>query len=260
MTDTIKLTLAQQNPAWKKAFEALTVKDIIPINQEEEIAFYHLDTVNHPTDKAQFLHGYHSFTVDHVISVLGIEDSRFAAEGMQKLCISTALSPEKTLHHIEAKVRFESLLNAITAAGWERCITPTQPRLSGYDAFLYAQMQDINYSIDAGYTLPLDEWMLLENQSKWLFYAKGLYLSVTLMRENKEVGMSSGYFITLDILNRASYQRKYQQPYQNELHPHHDLDAEQTLYQQIREQKELEIKNYGEFKLDMNFICPDDHS
>lgn len=260
MTDTIALTLSQQNQTWKKAFEALAIKDTIPINNDEKITFYHLDVANHQADKIQFLHGYHSFIIDHVISVLGIEDSRFADEGVQKLSISTTLSSEKTLHHIEAKVLFEAMLNTITAAGWERSINPSQPRLSGYDAFLYAQMNDINYSIDASYTLPLDEWMLLENQSKWIFYAKGLYLFVTLMRENKEVGKPSGYFITADILNRASYQRKYQQYALSEGNPSRELKAEQTLSLQIREQKEKEISNYGDFRLDMNFIYPDDHS
>lgn len=257
MTDTIKLTLSQQNNAWKASFLKQSTSDIIPITDTHHIAFHHTNMTAQNISHVQFMHGYHTIDIDHVIGILGIEDSRYADEGIQKFSISTSLSAEETLHHIEAKILFESLLNSIILAGWERTIAQTQPRLSGYDAFLYAQMHDINYSIDASYVLPLDEWMLLENQSKWMFYAKGLYLTLTLMRENKGDRQDAGYFVTLDIMNRASFQRKYQKNAAENMSAELLAD-ELCLTHQLRHQKEQEILKYGEFALDTQFVYPDE--
>lgn len=260
MNTPVKLQLNLHGKDWQAQFKPMATMDIIPINAEENITFHHLELTQHGLKEVILQHGCHSLNMPQVMSIMGIEDSRYANEGIHKITISTTLGLNEEINHIEAKAEFETLLNTIRHAGWERTIYPTQPRLAGYDAFLYAQMHDINYSIDAEYSLPVDEWMLLENQSKWIFYANGLYMTVTLMRENKDAQSKAGYFVSIDVMCRSAFQRKQCHHYDENINIELQLQEEQKLMQEIRHQKEQSIIMQGEFRLDEHFISPDDHT
>lgn len=260
MKDTIQIQINQKSQTWQEKFKSILHIDRVPQNEKQHVIYYHLPITEDIDNNIHFSHGQHSLSLPYIMSILGREDERYAHENIHKISLYSSLTSQDQIEHFEAKNTFEILLKQIQNAGWDRTIYPTQPRLSGYDAFLYAQMHDINYSIDATYTLPKDEWMLLENQSRWLFYANGIYLSLTLMREHKIYGKPSGYFISIDIMHKSVFQRDFFQQYEEQ---HSDavkhVETKHAQANSIRQEKEQVIVKEGKFRLDVNFKLPDEY-
>lgn len=254
---SIQITPNQQGAAWMEAFPDVVICDNIHVNKASQMQFFHADLYPHNMDSVIVNHNAYSFEIPHAMSILGVEDGHFEDEGMYKISVSTSLSDQEKIDHSTARAAFIQLLTNIHQNGWQRHIDPTMPRFNGYDAFLYAQMYDINYSIDLDYIPPEEEWMMLENQSKWVFYADEVYLTITLMREHQNTDSPAGYYVTFDFLTKDAFQRKYVAKEYRKSGWKQAFQGITEDLQQHRKTAENFIVAQGELKLHLQYIYPD---
>ncbi|KAF5292561.1 hypothetical protein FQR65_LT20267 [Abscondita terminalis] len=80
-------------------------------------------------------------------------------------------------------------------AGWQRYISLSGPRLTGKDALKYASTH--TYELDPDYPYSFDEWMQLEDGSRWMLQANGIYLTIQMYREQSKMDPQQPWHITI---------------------------------------------------------------
>jgi hypothetical protein len=154
-----------------------------------------------------FEHGQHSFTLENVLSVTGTENTRVSpTEGIRAWTINFGVSAEQADTHEAARERVIALLAMLRAAGWQRYIFASEPRLTGKQAWHYANRYTI-YSHDSTYEPTLDEWKeTLIHMPAWYFFADGVYLKfdVNEMNWGKFPGKTT-YLLSISIESEFSF-------------------------------------------------------
>jgi hypothetical protein len=174
-------------------------------NHPSGIVFYQREWRRGSLGIVEFLHGKHSFKVDNVLSVLGVDD-RMLPDGIYQWEINFGVSPEQSDTHEAALSRMVRLLSDLKAKGWARYIGVNDPRLAGKDAWHYFSTNS-EYSLDAAYVPKIDEWKaVVKEMPQWNFFADGVYLDVSLMESNMGgfVGKAT-YLISIKVRSEYAF-------------------------------------------------------
>ena len=170
--------------------------------------FYQRDWQRGDLGTVQFVSGNHRFVIDNVLSMIGFAAEN-VPEGIYEWSINFGVSPEQADTHEAARDRVMTLLAQLRSLGWKHYIDSFDPRLSGKQAWIYAASDaaDWEYSLDSTYMPSMDEWMKAKRKfPRWVFYADGAYLEVSLMESNMGgfVGNST-YLLTVDVKSEYAF-------------------------------------------------------
>ena len=174
-------------------------------NHPSGLKFYQRSWERGSLGTVEFVHGKHSFMIDNVLSVLGMDD-RDAPEGISDWNINFGVSPEQADTHEAALARMTKLFSDLRARGWVRFIQSSQPRLTGQQAWNYIGTNPV-YSLDSSYMPTIDQWKAMSREMPhWIFYADGVYLDVSLMQSNMGgfVGKTT-YLLSISIKSEYSF-------------------------------------------------------
>ncbi|MFW1642264.1 hypothetical protein [Acinetobacter guillouiae] len=210
--------------------------------------FYNQQWDKNPIDVV-IEHGANSITLHHVIGVqTAVANSNELITGHD---IFAGLSNDDTMSHDQARLAMLALFKDLKQAGWQRYISLSGPRLTGKDALKYASKH--TYELDPDYPYNLDEWMQLEDGSRWMLQANGIYLSITVRRDQTKMDpqQPGAYYVSYKFQSEKEY---YAPHFKDDDLKKSAINAARwvSLYpgikkqmNQIREQREAELKAQG---------------
>jgi hypothetical protein len=227
-------------------------------NANGEIVFYEIHWSTENRGEVMIRHGQHTFTIPYALSILATEMPKdYPDAGLTDFIVNGGLSNTAKLTHEEALNNFYQLLSVISNAGWQRYIRTHLPRIKGKQSFMYAQEKDL-YPIDHNYKPSIEEWGAIDMFPRWEFYADGVYLDVTMMREFNEPYKKSGYFISYTFTSRNEWQRLH---FQGEK----ARNTWETAYPKLRKELlnsrkviEEKIRQEGRYVIDELYVNPDE--
>ena len=123
--------------------------------------------------------------------------------------IFAGLTNDDTMSHEQARLKILSTFKDLKEKGWQRVIELSSPRLTGKDAMEYAKKH--TYELDPDYIYDFDNWMQLENGSRWLFQADGIYLTFQVYRElsKEDPQKIGGYAVRYSFESEKQYYAPY---------------------------------------------------
>jgi hypothetical protein len=227
-------------------------------NANGEIVFYETGWSTKNLGEVVIRHGQHTFTIPYAVTMLATEMPKdYPTEGIVKFSVNGGLSNTAKITHEEALNNFYQLLSVISNAGWQRYIDTHFPRINGKQSFMYAQ-EKILYSIDHNYKPTIEEWGVISMFPTWAFYADGVYLEITMMREFDEPYKNSDYLISFTFTSRNEWQRRH---FQGEK----ARNTWETAYPKVRKEllnnrkvKEEKLRQEGRYVIDELYVNPDE--
>ncbi|MBB3256007.1 hypothetical protein F4827_000833 [Paraburkholderia bannensis] len=147
------------------------------------------------------VHGSRGFEINNVAILTALGDGNFPGRGVDNWDVLFSISSKKEISLEEARDRTMELLEKIRAAGWQRYVETSDPRLLGRQAMIYALAEPGRiYSLDSKYTPTLEEWgKLIDIEPRWNFYADGVFVSLTFSyHASSNPGMGS-YLMDVEI-------------------------------------------------------------
>ncbi|WP_252047927.1 hypothetical protein [Acinetobacter bereziniae] len=210
--------------------------------------FYNQQWHQNPIDVV-IEHGANSITLHHVIGVqTAVANSHDLITSND---VNAGLSNDDTMSHDQARLAMLAIFKDLKQAGWQRYISLSGPRLTGNDALKYASTH--TYELDPDYVYSLDEWMQLKGGSRWMLQANGIYLTITVRRDQTKMDPSKpgAYFVSYDFVSEKEY---YAPHFKDDDLKKSAINAARwvSLYpgikkqmNQIREQREVELKAQG---------------
>jgi hypothetical protein len=210
--------------------------------------FYNQQWHQNPIDVV-IEHGANSITLHHVIGVqTAVANSHDLITSND---VNAGLSNDDTMSHDQARLAMLAIFKDLKQAGWQRYISLSGPRLTGNDALKYASTH--TYELDPDYVYSLDEWMQLKDGSRWMLQANGIYLTITVRRDQTKMDPSKpgAYFVSYDFVSEKEY---YAPHFKDDDLKKSAINAARwvSLYpgikkqmNQIREQREVELKAQG---------------
>ncbi len=211
--------------------------------------FYNQQWHKNPIDVV-IEHGPNTITLHHVISVqTATVGNNGVVNGYNN--IGAGLTNEDTMSHDQARLEMLSIFKHLKDKGWQRYISLSEPRLTGKDAWDYAQKEF--YELDPDYPYTLDEWMQLEDGSRWLLQANGIYMTITMRRDQSKMDTEKpgAYYISYEFVSEKEYYAPY---FKDDDVKKWEINAARwvALYpgikkemNQIRAKKEAELKAQG---------------
>ncbi|WP_433847193.1 hypothetical protein [Acinetobacter proteolyticus] len=194
-------------------------------------------------------HGQNSITLHHVIGVqAGVGQSDQLIDGYS---VYAGLTNDNTMNHDKARLTVLAIFKELKQLGWQRVIELSAPRLVGKDTITYASKH--TYELDPDYPYTLDEWMQLKDGSRWLLQANGIYMTITMRRDQSKMDpqQPGAYFVSY----KFESEKKYYAPYfQDDDLKKWEINAARwiALYpgikkemNQIRTKTEAELKAQG---------------
>ncbi|MCX5466785.1 hypothetical protein [Acinetobacter nematophilus] len=194
-------------------------------------------------------HGANTITVPHVI---GLQTATAGTSGIvTSYNVFAGLSNDDTMSHDQARLAMLAIFKDLKQAGWLRYISLSGPRLNGKDALKYASTH--TYGLDPDYVYTLDEWMQLEDGSRWMLQANGIFLSIIVRRDQTKMDpqQPGAYFVSYDFVSEKEYYAPY---FKDDDLKKSAINAARwvSLYpgikkqmNQIREKTEAELKTQG---------------
>ncbi|WP_336951644.1 hypothetical protein [Acinetobacter sp. AS167] len=152
-------------------------------------------------------HGPNSITLHHVIGVqTSVANSNDLITGYS---VYAGLSNDSTMSHDQARLAMLAIFKDLKQAGWQRYISLSDPRLNDKDALAYASKEF--YELDPNYVYSLDEWMQLKDGSRWMLQANGIYLSITVRRDQTKMDQQQpgAYYVSYKFQSEKEYYAPY---------------------------------------------------
>lgn len=173
----VVLALGEAGEQWQKKYNAI----VHVTEQPAGLRFYKIQPLRSkaPVAVKLELQG-HSLEISHVLSLTGTQD-RGRNEGIDSIQLNAGFSSQSSIEHDVARRYVWNLVKSIRAAGWQKYIEETDPRLSGKAAYEYAVQK--HGVLDPDYELSLTEWMTMPARTRWSFYAKDAFLSLEFDRD-----------------------------------------------------------------------------
>ncbi|MFW1642263.1 hypothetical protein [Acinetobacter guillouiae] len=212
--------------------------------------FYNQQWHQNPIDVV-IEHGANSITIHHVIGVqTSVANSNALITSND---VNAGLSDDDSMSHDQARLAMLAIFKDLKQADWQRYISLSDPRLTGKNAWDYAIKELYIYALDPDYVYTLDEWMQLGDGASWVFQANGIYLTITLRRDQTKMDPSKpgAYFISYEFVSEKEYYAPY---FTDDDLKKWEINAARwvSLYpgikkqmNQIREQREAELKAQG---------------
>jgi hypothetical protein len=219
--------------------------------------FFQYDWIDGSLGTVEFMHGKHSFMIDNALSAMGA-DAKNAPDGIYQWSINFGVSPEQVDTHAAALARMTKLFADLREKGWVRYIDIGDPRLTGKQAWDHIKM-DPAYSLDPNYTPTIEEWKsAVRRMPKWILYADGVYLKVSLMEKNTgETPGKTSYLLSMKIMSEYFFYGVGYFPGDSEKIANWKtlLPAELQKYHEMRLKTEAALKEQG-YTIDTTYQDP----
>ncbi len=120
--------------------------------------------------------------------------------------------------HAQAMTYFYTLVESLLDKGWARYIMPNEARISGHEAKKFESVDEINGKPvgtgpwrDPSLKLSVQEWLALPMFNDWYFYKDGVYLTLSMQRENStDAPADKGtYLFTLDVRSEPEFYKDF---------------------------------------------------
>ncbi len=238
--DRVVLALGETGEQWQKKYSAI----VHVAEQPAGLRFYKMQPLRSKVSVTVRLeHQGHSLEIAHVLSVTGTQD-RGRKEGIDSIQLSAGLSSQPLIEHDAARRYVWSLVKSIRAAGWQKYIEETDPRLNGKAAYEYAVQK--HGALDPDYDLSLTEWMAMPARTRWSFYAEDAFLSLEFDRnvQRMDPAKPGAYLLNVSI---SSAEQQFSSNFEFEERDHwrNLWDAAARKWKQERNIKEAKLRAQG---------------
>jgi len=165
--------------------------------------------------------------------------------------------------HSQAMSYFYAQVESLLAKGWRRYIMPNEARVPGYEARKFETIDEVNGKPvgtgpwrDPSLKLSQPEWLSLPMFNDWYFYKDGIYLTLSMQRENSTNAPADNgsYLFTFDIRSEIEFYKDFVSSEERE-----DwislLPAKLKRMAQERAQTEARLKKMG-IAIDENYQDP----
>ena len=197
-TNMVELRIGEAADKFSQRYPSLASVD----HQPAGLSFYKASWGTHSKGRVKIAHAVHSFELPDVLNVMGTEGASSKQKGIFIVSIHSGISCANDIMHKDALDRFYNLLRTIQSSGWRSSIPLGLPRLNGKDMFIYYLESKDPTTLDADYKLSLQEWMNLDDLTNWEFYADGVFMRVTFMRDQSKMDPEAG------LVRYQSYSQK----------------------------------------------------
>ncbi|MGR2663820.1 hypothetical protein ACUXVY_19710 [Chromobacterium haemolyticum] len=241
----VVLALGETGEQWQKKYNAI----VHVAEQPAGLRFYKMQPLRSKASVAVKLELQgHSLEISHVLSLTGTQDRGRGLsrrnEGIDSIQLSAAMSSQPLMEHDAARRYVWRLVKSIRAAGWQKYIEETDPRLSGKAAYEYAVQK--HGALDPDYELSLTEWMTMPARTRWSFYAKDAFLSLEFDRDMQRMAPAKpgAYLLNVSI---SSAEQQFSSNFEFEERDHWRSlwDAAARKWKQERNIKEAKLRALG---------------
>ncbi len=176
-------------------------------HQPAGLSFYKASWSTKNKGRVRIAHKSHSIELSDVLNVMGTEDNSARQTGIFNISIYCGISGLTGILHSDALDRFGGLLKTIRAAGWRSTVPYGVPRLYGKDMLRYHFESGDATTLGSDYIPSLREWMALDDQTTWEFYADGIFLNVTFMRDREKMNLKKpgSYVFQISLSSDEAY-------------------------------------------------------
>ena len=178
--------------------------------QPAGLNFYKIEPDDRGTSAVlHFEHGKHSFEFPNMMAFTGTQDMDLN-EGISAYSLDFSVPPRNKTPHDEARRYILNIIKTLKTAGWKVNIDRSSPRVRGKEAFelLINDNQFGVYHLDPDYEPTIEEWMQIEDRTRWHFYADNVFLEVYFQRDRHAKDPSKGgYLLSMDIVSGETYYR-----------------------------------------------------
>ncbi|SFD17762.1 hypothetical protein [Collimonas sp. OK412] len=239
----ITIKIGEQGSGFLKRYPALVKVEHQPVGMD----FYEIDWNTLPHGVITIEHDKNSFVIKDVLGISAGQDlGGLANEGLSEIDIKGGITSSDLIGHDEARSKTYALLQSLIGKGWQPITPMSDPRLKGKARFDYVLGTDQFIGLDPSYTPTLDEWMHIESNTYWRFYANHVYLTVRFTRERTltDPAKPGAYLLSFNVKTDLEEFRGYVKP-EDRQHWKELLPAVLTKFAATRAQKETELKAKG---------------
>jgi hypothetical protein len=239
----VTIKLGEQGSSFLKRHLALVTVEHQPTGMD----FYEIDWNVPPHGVVTIEHDKNSFVIEDVLGISAGQDlGGLANEGFSEIDIKGGITSSDLIAHDEARSKTYALLQSLVGKGWQPITPMSDPRLKGKARFDYVLGTDQFIGLDPSYTPTLDEWMHIESNTYWRFYANHVYLTVRFTRERTLADPSKpgAYLLSFNVKTELEEFRGYVKP-EDRRHWKELLPAVLTKFAATRAQKETELRAKG---------------
>lgn len=252
MPTEVSIKLGEIGPDFSERYP-----DLVQVqHQPAGLDFYKIDW-ERPRGTVRIDHGRYSLTIDDVLGVSSSQDLKeFKSEGLNEFDVYSGVTEPDLISHDEARLKFFDLLQSIKQKGWKPVVYRDDPRLSGKARFDYMTAVSKYTGLDPNYLPSFDEWMRLESETTWPFYADHVYLDVTFTREPTLIDPNKpgSYLLGFKIMTETEYFRGFAAS-EDRARWKEVVPAELKRQAAEREKKEAALKATG-IKIDESYQDP----
>jgi len=241
-----------------------------PIGVDRQPAGLNFYTIRSPqgTRKvARIEHGQYSFDTPPVMKYMGTENMDFPESGINLLRFTFVRKDDGQKNtHEQARDFFIGYIKMLADLGWQRFISPSEPRISGPQSYQYMLEDDHYYVPDLAVEPSLKTWKAMENTHIWTLYADDLYMEIKYRREqnpsdqNKTPNDSAYYIFSLEITTKDEFAKGYMDFENRDTWQQHWASEIKPL-KVLRYKKEADLMDKG-YVIDTSYqdpiIHPDD--
>ena len=235
--------------------------------QPAGLNFYTIDSQQGARQTMRLEHGMHSFNIPPVMSFMGTEDVDLPELGIKLLRFSFVRKDDGQKNtHEQAREFFIGYIKMLADLGWQRFISPSEPRLLGPQSYQYILEEDHYYVPDLNVEPNLKTWKAMENSHIWTLYADNLFMEIKYRRkqdpsdQNKTPDESAYYIFSLEITTKDEYAKGYMD-FENRATWKQHWASEIKPLKTLRYKIEAELRDKG-YTIDTSYqdpiIHPDD--
>jgi len=239
----VTIKIGEQGQSFLKHYPMLVKIQHQPVG----IDFYNIDWDRLPRGVVTVGYDKHSLVIENVLGISAGQDlGALANEGLSEVDIKAGIASSDLITHDEARSKTYALLQSLVGKGWQPITPMSDPRLKGKARFDYVLGTDQFIGLDPSYTPTLDEWMHIESNTYWRFYANHVYLTVRFTRERTltDPAKPGAYLLSFNVKTDLEEFRGYVKP-EDRQHWKELLPAVLTKFAATRAQKETELRAKG---------------
>lgn len=206
----VEISIHLRGELFQKRYPAL----VSVTRQPAGLSFYKANWKVQQKGAVKLVHGSHSLEIADVLNLVGTEDDEQKARGILKYSIVSGMSGPDGIDHTVARDYFFSVIDTFTRAGWRSTIPFAAPRLTGKDMMTYLLESGEYTTLRDNYRPTLDEWMKLEDLSEWQFYADGVFITLSFIRDQKRMDprKPGSYIVNIEITSNIEHYKGFVDP------------------------------------------------
>ena len=235
--------------------------------QPAGLNFYTIKSQQGARQVARIEHGPYSFDIPPMMKYMGTEDADLPELGIKSLDFTFVRKDDGQKNtHEQAREFFIGYIKMLADLGWQRFISPSEPRLLGPQSYQYILEEDHYYVPDLNVEPNLKTWKAMENSHIWTLYADNLFMEIKYRRkqdpsdQNKTPDESAYYIFSLEITTKDEYAKGYMD-FENRATWKQHWASEIKPLKTLRYKIEAELRDKG-YTIDTSYqdpiIHPDD--